>query len=179
MMPFPVAVYLFPYLIWLLYPFPSSFILFRCVAHSLSLSFLCLPIWAVLRYLYRAYVYGCLSCPTHIICGCPGLFCFLFLVFPLLNPFLAIMSSAGYSHARFVLSGFFSFILFSDRVRPQFVFPLSCDHSWIRSGPVNNVRYTTTCATLCHFLCFVFNLSSSCDIGEPGMGSAPLPFLGS
>ena len=31
----------------------------------------------------------------------------------------------------------------------------------------------------CHFLCFVFNLSSSCDIGEPGMGSAPLSFLGS
>ena len=24
-----------------------------------------------------------------------------------------------------------------------------------------------------------FSLSSSCDIGEPGMGSAPLPFLGS
>ena len=35
------------------------------------------------------------------------------------------------------------------------------------------------CATLCHFWCFVFNLSSSCDIGEPGMGSAPLSFLGS
>ena len=28
------------------------------------------------------YVYGCLSCPTRIICGCPGLFCFCFLVFP-------------------------------------------------------------------------------------------------
>ena len=28
------------------------------------------------------YVYGCLSCPTHIICGCPGLFCFCSLVFP-------------------------------------------------------------------------------------------------
>ena len=27
------------------------------------------------------YVYGCLSCPTHIICGCPGLFLFLFLGF--------------------------------------------------------------------------------------------------
>ena len=30
MMPPPVAFYLFPYLIWLLYPFSSSFILFRC-----------------------------------------------------------------------------------------------------------------------------------------------------
>ena len=27
------------------------------------------------------YVYGCLSCPAHIICGCPGLFRFLFLAF--------------------------------------------------------------------------------------------------
>ena len=27
------------------------------------------------------YVYGCISCPTHIVCGCPGLFCFCSLVF--------------------------------------------------------------------------------------------------
>ena len=32
---------------------------------------------------------------------------------------------------------------------------------------------------VCDFLCFVFNSSSSCDIGEPGRGSAPLSFLGS
>ena len=43
------------------------------------------------------------------------------LVFPLLNPSLAMMSSAGYFHARFLLSAFFSFLFFSDRVRPQFV----------------------------------------------------------
>ena len=55
---------------------------------------------------HHIYVYSCLSCPTHIICGCPGLFCFCSLVFPLLNPFLAMMSSAGYFHARFL---FFSF----------------------------------------------------------------------
>ena len=54
-------------------------------------------------------VYGCLSCPTHIICGCPGLFRFCSLVFPFLNPFLAMMSSAGYFLARFLLSAFFSF----------------------------------------------------------------------
>ena len=47
--------------------------------------------------------------PTHIKCGCPGLFRFCSLVFPLLNPFLAMMSSAGYFHARFLLSAFFSF----------------------------------------------------------------------
>ena len=40
-----------------------------------------------------------------------ALVCFVFcsLVFPLLNPFLAMMSSAGYSHARFLLSAFFFF----------------------------------------------------------------------
>ena len=53
------------------------------------------------------YVHGCLSCPTHIICGYPGLFRFCSLEFPLLNPFLAMMSSAGYFHARFLLSAFF------------------------------------------------------------------------
>ena len=29
--------------------------------------------------------------------------------------------SAGYSHARYLLSAFFSFLFFSDRVCPQFV----------------------------------------------------------
>ena len=40
-----------------------------------------------------------------------ALVCFDFcsLVFPLLNPFLAMMSSAGYFHARFLLSAFFYF----------------------------------------------------------------------
>ena len=55
------------------------------------------------------YVYGCLPCPTHIICGCPGLFRFCSLVFSLLNLFLAMMSTAGYFHARSLLSAFFSF----------------------------------------------------------------------
>ena len=56
MMPLPVSVYLFPYLIASLYPFPSSFILFRCVAHSLFLSLPCLPIWVVLHCLYMYMV---------------------------------------------------------------------------------------------------------------------------
>ena len=41
------------------------------------------------------------------------------------------------------LTGYRDLVFFSDRVRPQFVLvklPLSCDHNWIRSGPVNNVR---------------------------------------
>ena len=44
-----------------------------------------------------------------------ALVCFVFVswFFPLLNPSLAMMSSAGYSHARFLLSAFFSFLFFS------------------------------------------------------------------
>ena len=38
-------------------PLLSSFILFRCVAHSLPLSLLCLPIWAVLHYLYTVCIW--------------------------------------------------------------------------------------------------------------------------
>ena len=43
--------------------------------------------------------------------------------------------------------------------------------------PVRYIQYIAykTCATFV----FCFNLSSSCDIGEPGRGSAPLSFLGS
>ena len=85
----------------------------------LYLSLLCLPIWAVLHHLYSIwlpflpYVYY-MWLPWFVFVFVP---CF----FPLLNPSLAKMSSAGYCHARFLLSAFFSFILFSDRVRPQFV----------------------------------------------------------
>ena len=42
---------------------------------------------------------------------------FCSLVFPLLNPFLAMMSFAGYFHARFLLSAFFPVCL------SYFVFP--------------------------------------------------------
>ena len=37
----------------------------------------CLPIWVVLHCLY-----GCLSCPTRIICGCSWFISLLFLGFP-------------------------------------------------------------------------------------------------
>ena len=41
-----------------------------------------------------------------------ALVCFVFcsLAFPLLNSFLAMVSSAGYFHLRFLLSAFFSFV---------------------------------------------------------------------
>ena len=37
----------------------------------------CLPVWVVLHCLY-----GCISCPTRIICGCPRFISLLFLGFP-------------------------------------------------------------------------------------------------
>ena len=119
-------------------PFPTPSFLFRCVAHSLSLSLTsylgCLALLISLSFLPYAY-YMRLS-----------FVCFAFVSwFSLLNPFLATVSFAGYSHARFLLSAFFHVCFFC------FVFPrpcsfpvcfgvlfLSCDHSWIRNGPVNN-----------------------------------------
>ena len=71
------------------------------------------------------YVHGCLSYPTRIIL-LPWFISLLFLSFSLLNPFLAMMSFAGYFHAHFLLSSFVPvclpyFVVFSDRVRPRFV----------------------------------------------------------
>ena len=92
----------------------------------LSLSLLSLPIWAVLHHLYM-YMVAFLALRILYVVAlffvfCPLFFFFFFFFFvPLLNPSLAKMSSAGYFHARFLLSAFFSFLFFSDRVRPQFV----------------------------------------------------------
>ena len=96
MMPLPVLI--------VVPLFPFSFILCRCVAHSLSLSLLCLPILAVLHYLYMYMVAFLALRILYVV----ALVCFVFcsLVFPPLNPFLAMMSSAGYFHARFLLSAF-------------------------------------------------------------------------
>ena len=93
--------------------------LFKLIAVPLSLLLYFIPLCGALFVLVLALssylcclallidVYGCLSCPTRIICGYPGLFRFCSLVFPLLNPPLAMMSFAGYFHARFLLSAFF------------------------------------------------------------------------
>ena len=81
--------------------------IFRCVAHSLSLSLLCLHIWAILHYLYM-YMVAFLALRILYVVA-PVCFVFCSLVFPLLNPFLAMMSSAGYFHARLLLPAFFSF----------------------------------------------------------------------
>ena len=77
----------------------------------LSLSLLCLPIWAVLHHLYMYMVAFLALRILYVV----ALVCFVFVpwLFPLLNPSLAMMSSAGYSHARFLLSAFFSFLFFS------------------------------------------------------------------
>ena len=109
-----------------------TFSLFDLIAVPLSLLLHFIPLCGALVVLVLAlssylgclalliYVYGCISCPTRIICGCPGLFRFCSLVFPLPNPFLAMMSFAGYFHARFLLSAFFPvclsyFVLFFSR----------------------------------------------------------------
>ena len=93
--------------------------LFDLIAVPLSLLLIFFPLFGTLVVLALAlssylgclalliYVYGCLSFPTRIICGCPGLFRFYSLVFSRLNAFLAMMSFAGYFHARFLLSAFF------------------------------------------------------------------------
>ena len=73
----------------------------------LSLSLLCLPIWAVLHHLYMYMVAFLALRILYVV----ALVCFVFVpwFFPLLNPFLAKMSSAGYFHARFLLSAFLFF----------------------------------------------------------------------
>ena len=95
--------------------------LFDLIAVPLSLLLHFIPLCGALvvlvcaLYSYLGYlallinVHGCLSCPTHVVCGYPGLFRFCSLVSPPLNPFLAMMPSAGYFHARFLPSAFFSF----------------------------------------------------------------------
>ena len=85
----------------------------------LSLSLLCLPIWAVLHHLYMymvAFLALRILYVVALVC-----FCFCSLFFSPSEFSLAKMSSAGYCHARFLLSVFFPFLFFSDRVRPQFV----------------------------------------------------------
>ena len=86
----------------------------------LSLSLLSLPIWAVLHHLYM-YMVAFLALRILYVVALVCFFVFCPFFIPLLNPSLAKMSSAGYFHARFLLSAFFSFLFFSDRVRPQFV----------------------------------------------------------
>ena len=106
----------------------------------------CLPIWVILHCFY-----GCLSRSTRIICCCPLfislLFAFCFLVFPpesLPGDEVLCRLLSGPLPSVCFLSCLFCFVLFfSGRVRSRFVLvylPLSCDHSWIRSRPVNNVR---------------------------------------
>ena len=68
--------------------------LFNLIAVSLSLLLHFIPLCGALVVLVLAfssnlgclalliYVYGCLSCPARIICGCPGSFRFCFLGFP-------------------------------------------------------------------------------------------------
>ena len=72
--------------------------------------------------------------------------------------------------------------LFSNRVRPDLFW---CNFPYLvtTAGFVADqliMRDKQQRVRLCVIFCVLFfTLSSSCDIGEPGMGSAPLSFLGS
>ena len=102
-------------------PFPPPSFLFRCVAHSLSLSLSsylgCLALLIWLPFLLYAYYMGL------------SLVHFAFLSWlSLLNPFLVMMSFADYFHTRFLLSASFLFVclvlfcfVFFDCVRSRLV----------------------------------------------------------
>ena len=117
----------------------------------------------------------------------PWFISLLFLGLSLLNPSLAMVSFAGYFHARFLLSAFFPvclsyFVLF---FRTVFVPDLYwCNFlclvtitGFVADQLIMSDKQRR--ARLCVILVFCFHFSSSCDIGEPGMGSAPLSFLSS
>ena len=95
---------------------------------------------------------------------------------------MAMMSFAGYFHARFLLSAFFPvclsyLVLFFPTVFVHDLFWCSFPYLVTTAGFV--CKIINNVCDFVSFRCFVFRLSSSCDIGEPGMGSAPLSFLGS
>ena len=85
----------------------------------LSLSLLCLPIWAVLHHLYMYMVaFLALRILYVVVLVC---FCFCSLVSPFwIPPWQRCPLQATSTPASFCLLSFY-FILFSDRVRPQFV----------------------------------------------------------
>ena len=108
----------------------------------------------------------------------------IFLRFSLLNPFTAMMSFAGYFHARFLLSAFFPvclsyFVLFFPTVFvPDLVWRnflcLVTTAGFVADQLIIGDKQQRV--RLCVILVFYFHLSSSCDIGEPGMGSVLLLF---
>ena len=99
-----LSLWLLPLSLFDLIAIPLSLLLHFIL---LSLSLLCLPIWAVLHHLYMYMVAFLALRILYVV----ALVCFVFVpwFFPLLNPSLAKMSSAGYFHARFLLSAFLFF----------------------------------------------------------------------
>ena len=149
----------------------------------------CLPVWAVLCCVYFlcSLLRRIFFVPYAYYMSLSFLyFAFVFFSwFSLLNPLLATTPFASYFDVRFIMSAFpvclFCFVL-SGRVRSRFGLVwlrLSCDHSWIpiRMRDKKQQQRVQFCVVslFCCFVLFVF----SCDIGESGMGTAPLLFLGS
>ena len=91
-----------------------------------------------------------------------------------------MMFSAGYFHARFLLSAFFSFfptVFVPDLYWCNFLY-LATTAGFV-TDQLRKLINNNVCDFVSFFVFLFFTLSSSCDIGEPGMGSAPLSFLGS
>ena len=158
----------------------------------LTSSFIFIPLCGVLVVLVLVFSLGCLA----LLIWLPFLpyayympFVYFAFVswFSFLNPFLVTMSFACYFHSRFLLSAFFSVCLFVLFCFSPTVFVPGL--FWY------NLLYLVTAARFvaeqlkmrdkqqrvrfCVILVFCFHLSSSCDVGESGMDSAPLSFLGS
>ena len=100
------------------------------------------------------------------------------------------MSFAGCFHARSLLSAFFFpaclsyFILFFPTVFVPDLFwsnslYLVTTAGFVADQLIMRDKQQRVVRLFLSFWYFVFHLSCSCDIGEPGMGSAPLSFLGS
>ena len=82
------------------------------------------------RATFPAFLRGCLQFVSTV--------CVILLVFSIFF-FIATMSFAGYFLVRSLLSGFSAYLRTYFRFDLVW-FRLSCDHGWVRSGSVNNVR---------------------------------------
>ena len=96
------------------------------------------------------YVYGCLSCPTHIICGCPGLFCFCPLWIP---PWQRCPLQATASPASFCLLSFL-FFSFPTVFAPNLFW---CNFLYLvtTTGFVADQLIMWDKNNVCDFVCFV------------------------
>ena len=110
-----ITIYYIYYILYTIYYILYTIYTISCIYYILhNIYYILYAILYTICYLYYILYIYYMWLPWFV-------FVFVLWFFPPLNPSLAKMSSAGYFHARFLLSAFFSFLFFSDRVRPQFV----------------------------------------------------------